>query len=51
MGLIDFLSDLVASGGADEFECNDCGNSFTRLVGPGETPTCPACDSFDVDRG
>lgn len=48
MGLI---SKLLPSNDATEFECNDCGNEFSKAFRPEETPTCPNCDSFDLDEG
>lgn len=46
MGLLDKLGLGSAS---EEFECNDCGNDFSMVTRPEENPTCPQCDSFDVE--
>lgn len=35
---------------SNDFECIDCGTSFSKEVPPGENPTCPLCGSFEVDR-
>lgn len=42
------LTDLLLPDESNEFECNDCGYSFTKEPRPGETPTCPECDSYDL---
>lgn len=33
-----------------EYHCNGCGVDFERLVFGGETPTCPNCDSPEVNK-
>ncbi|MFB6080531.1 MAG: hypothetical protein ABEJ81_06000 [Haloferacaceae archaeon] len=47
MGLID---KLMPSSGAEEYECNECGNTFSRMTGPSENPPCPECGSLDLDE-
>lgn len=48
MGIID---KILPSSDKEEFACNDCGNDFSMVVRPEETPTCPDCGSFDLDNG
>jgi putative FmdB family regulatory protein len=33
-----------------DFRCKQCGNEFEALIRSGDTPTCPACQSTDLDR-
>ncbi len=33
-----------------EYECRACGREFERLVRPGDTPACPACESQDLEK-
>jgi putative FmdB family regulatory protein len=33
-----------------EFECRGCASRFERLVRAGDSPTCPACGSVDLER-
>jgi putative FmdB family regulatory protein len=33
-----------------EYECRACGHEFERLVRTGDTPSCPACESQDLER-
>ena len=32
------------------YHCRDCGEEFETLVMPGETASCEACASADLDR-
>jgi len=33
-----------------EYTCRECGLDFERLVLGGRTPTCPACESEELER-
>lgn len=33
-----------------EYECRGCGHEFERLVRSGDTPTCPECNSADLEK-
>jgi len=33
-----------------EYSCQGCGHHFETLVRGSEKPTCPACQSYDLDR-
>ena len=33
-----------------EFKCRACGRMFEDLVRDGDTPSCPACKSQDLER-
>ena len=33
-----------------EFECRGCGSRFEKLVRGSETPTCPSCNSSELER-
>ncbi|MFB6302014.1 MAG: hypothetical protein ABEH78_04050 [Haloferacaceae archaeon] len=46
MGILDKL----LPSGATEYECNDCGNEFEKMFRPEQKPTCPDCDSLNVDE-
>ncbi|WP_413204748.1 FmdB family zinc ribbon protein [Rhodospirillum sp. A1_3_36] len=32
------------------YHCTSCSNEFEQLVGLGDTPTCPKCQSKDLER-
>ncbi|MCF8482345.1 MAG: zinc ribbon domain-containing protein [Rhodospirillum sp.] len=32
------------------YHCKSCSDEFEQLVGSGETPTCPKCQSTDLAR-
>jgi putative FmdB family regulatory protein len=32
------------------YHCRDCGDEFETLVMPGETPSCRACASDDLEQ-
>jgi putative FmdB family regulatory protein len=33
-----------------EYECRGCGRHFEHLARAGETPSCPACSSVDLQK-
>jgi putative FmdB family regulatory protein len=33
-----------------EYACKACGRAFEMLVRTGTTPSCPACESTDLER-
>jgi putative FmdB family regulatory protein len=33
-----------------DYECRKCGNEFEALVRTGDTPSCAACGSTDLER-
>ena len=33
-----------------EYVCGDCGTPFELLVRGGKTPTCPSCESENLER-
>ena len=33
-----------------EYTCRACGAKFEILVRKGDTPACPACSSFDLEK-
>ena len=33
-----------------EYVCGDCGTQFELLVRGGKTPSCPSCESENLDR-
>jgi putative FmdB family regulatory protein len=33
-----------------EYACKSCGREFETLVRTGDTPTCPACASTELER-
>jgi len=47
---VGLMGKLLPSDDATAFECNDCGNEFSKAFRPEETPTCPGCGSFDLDE-
>lgn len=33
-----------------EYQCRKCGNEFEKLVRTGDTPSCDACGSADLEK-
>jgi putative FmdB family regulatory protein len=33
-----------------EYACRECGNKFEYLTRAGQTPSCPACKSADLEK-
>jgi putative FmdB family regulatory protein len=33
-----------------EYACSDCGKEFEALVRSGSTPTCPGCQSIQLEK-
>lgn len=33
-----------------EYECRDCGRRFEFLTRAGQTPSCPSCESVDLQK-